>query len=191
MKSIAFKDKSADKIYQSYLRRIRRTLSVLSENDKTDLLMEYNSHIYEGLQRYSNQNEVESLLQIIQELGDPEVFLKPLIAERKLNQATKTFNPKHIFQAIFLNVGNGFLYTLFAILYLCLFSFLFLIIAKLVYIEEVGLYLNDGKFVALGILDKSPGDVEVLGNWFIPALLIVTIVMYLLITFLLKFTRKR
>jgi uncharacterized membrane protein len=191
MKKINFQDKSAEKIYHSYIRRIDRTLSVLPKSDKIDLLMEYNSHIYEGLQSYGHKSEVERLLQITQNLGDPEVFLKPLVAERKLIQATKTFNPKHIFQAIFLNIGNGFVYSLFALLYLCLFSFLFLIITKILYGTQVGLYINDGKFVALGILDAGPGDIEVLGSWFIPVLLISMVLLYLLITFLLKAMKRK
>ena len=191
MKNIEFEDKSAQKIYDSYFRRIRRTISVLSDNDKKDILMEFNSHIYEGMLNKNNENEVERLLKITLSLGDPEEVLKPLIAEKKLKEATRTFNPKHIFQAIFLNIKSGIKYTIFALLYLFLFSFAFLIISKLINPQEVGLFFNDGKFVALGKLKTTEHVTDVLGNMFIPIMLFIAIFFYLLITFMLKYTKNK
>ena len=50
MKRIEFKNKSAQKLYDNYLASIEKYSSVLSKEDANDLLMEFNSHIYEGLQ---------------------------------------------------------------------------------------------------------------------------------------------
>lgn len=191
MKNIEFKDKSAQKIYDNYFGRIRRTISVLADNDKQDVLMEFNSHIYEGILNNSNTNEVEKILKITQDLGDPEVVLKPLVADKKLKQATRTFNPKHIFEAIFLNIKNGFVYSVFAILYILLLGFGILMYLKIRYPENTGLFLKDGEFVALGMLKTNENVTEVLGNWFIPAVFFSALTLYVLLTILLRTTRKR
>ncbi len=191
MKAIEFKNKSAKKIYDSYIRRVRRTTKVLSNTDQEDILMEFNSHIYEALQQKGVDDEVADLLHITQELGDPEIVLKSLIAEKKLNQATKTFNPKHIVQAMFLNTKRGGVFFIFAALYLSLFSFIILIIFKIVNPDKTGLYFSDNKFVALGILDTNNPTTEVLGNWFIPVMLINLLFFYFLTTLLMKLTKKK
>lgn len=191
MKKVEFKDKSAQKIYDNYLGRIRRTISVLADNDKQDVLMEFNSHIYEGILNNSNINEVEKILIITQELGDPEVVLKSLVAEKKLKQATRTFNPKHIFEAIFLNIKNGFVYSVFAILYILLLGFGILMYLKIRYPENTGLFLKGGEFVVLGMLKTDENVTEVLGNWFIPTVFFSALTIYILLTLLLRTTRKR
>ncbi len=192
MKNIEFKDKSAQQIYDNYIRRIRRTIAVLSEDDKQDVLMEFNSHIYEGILNDNNNKEVEKLLKITQDLGDPELVLKPLVAEKKLNQATRTFNPKHIFQAILLNIKNGFVYSIFAILYILLFGFGVLMVLKIMYPDHTGLFLKDGKFEVLGMLETDDNSItEVLGNWFIPTVFFSALVSYFLLTILLRTAKKK
>jgi len=192
MKNIEFNDKSAQKIYDSYFRRIRRTISVLAKSDQEDVLMEFNSHIYEGLQNEGEGEEVGKLLKITQGLGDPEEVLKPLVAEKKLEQATRTFNPMHIFQAIFLNIKNGIIYSIFAILYICLFGFGILMYLKFMNPDNTGLFLKNGEFVVLGTLETSdPAITEVLGNWFAPIMFFSALVLYIIITIILKLTRKK
>ncbi len=60
--------------------------------------------------------------------------------------------------------------------------------------DEVGLYLNNNSFMALGKLNESylqnPNISEVLGNWFIPAMILSIVFSYFLITLLLKFKRS-
>ncbi len=51
VKNIEFKSISAQRIYNDYLKRVERTISILSEKDKLDMLMEINSHIYEAMQQ--------------------------------------------------------------------------------------------------------------------------------------------
>jgi len=191
MKDIDFKNKSAQKIYDSYIRRMRRSITVLAKSDKEDILMEFNSHIYEGLQNTNKENQVEKILKITQRLGDPEVVLMPLIAEKKIEQATRTFNPKHIFQAILLNIRSGMIYTVFAILYICLFVFGIFMAIKIVHPEDTGLFLKDGEFIALGRLQSSENATEVLGDWFVPVMFFVALTLYFIFTIMLKITRKK
>lgn len=195
MKPIAFTASASQKVYADYIKRIKRVTKPLDKEDSKEVLMELNSHIYESFQRQSHPDtsEIDTLLAVLEKLGAPEEVLKPVVADLKLKQATKTFNPLHVFKALFLNLSNGIFYIFMSILYLFLFVFVFLIGAKIWNPENVGMYFKDGKFQVLGSLSNTSesGIQEVLGNWFIPVMVIVTIVWYLLITLLLRLKRKK
>lgn len=193
MKSINFKHTASQKIYDNYMRRIKRVTSVLSKEDREEVLLEFNSHIFEATQLENKTSEVHILLDVLNKLGDPEEVLKPLIADKKLSQATKSLNPIHIFRALVLNIGNGISYFIFSILYLSLFGFIYAIIQKLINPNDVGLFFRNGSFENLGGykgITADDGVVEVLGNWFVPVMLICIIVLFIIITLLLRLKQK-
>ncbi len=194
VKNIEFKETASKRVYDSYMKRIKKTVKQLPPTDQKEILLEFNSHIYEGLQRKTDSLEIDHLLDILDKLGIPEEVLKPLVADKKLEQATKTFNPLHIIRALALNITNGISYLIFFVLYLLLFGFVYLIYAKIVNPEEVGLFLNNNSFMVLGKMNKenlnNAAITEVLGNWFIPSMVLSIIVSYFIITFLLKLKRK-
>lgn len=195
MKTIQFTHKTAQKIYDDYISRIKRTIAPLSKSDSNEILMELNSHIYEGMAHKTEVNEIDHLVDIIEKLGAPEEILKPLVAQKKLEQATKTFNPAHIFRALVLNISNGIAYVFFALLYLMLFGFVLLIIEKIKNPDHVGLFFKNGDFHLLGTRNPESleklGLTEVLGNWFIPAALLSIAILYISITLLLRLKRKK
>ena len=174
--------------------QVKKTVKPLDTKEQNEILMEINSHIYEGLQRNKTNNEIDRLLDILDKLGVPEEMLKPLVADKKLEQATRTFNPLHIFKALSLNITNGISYVIFFILYLCLFGFVFLIYAKIKNPKGVGLFFENNQFLALGKINpeylENSSYTEVLGNWFIPVMVLAILLFYLLITLLLKVKRK-
>lgn len=193
MKPIAFEHTASQKIYNDYIKRTKKMVSGLSNEDKQDILMEFNSHIFESMQQVSKASEIDNLLDVLQKLGTPEDVLKPLVAEKKLNQATKTFNPLHVFKALILNISNGVSYIIFALLYIMLFGFIFLIINKIISPDQVGLFYKDGSFFVLGKTSynvSSPEIAEVLGYWFIPIMIFATLSLYMVITLLLRLKRK-
>lgn len=185
---IPFTDHSSMRIYQDYLNRIQRATRSLSNQDQLEIMMELNSHIYENFTQKKSGNEIEQLLDILQKLGSPEEVLKPLVADKKLTQATKTFNPIHILSALALNIGNGVIYIGFFFLYLLLFGFIFLMGAKILFPDHVGLFYKKNAFFLMGIPSDLPNyqRYEVLGSWFIPVMVLITVVAYLLLTLLLK-----
>ena len=197
MKEITFKNKSSTLIYRDYLNRLKKNLKHSSAKDRKNILMEFNSHIFEGIQRYGNieVNETEKLMEVLNKLGDPQDVLKPMIAEKKLEEATRTFNPIHVFKALVLNITNGVKYIFFAFLYLVLIGFLIIIGAKINNPKEVGLYFKDGDFYLLGKMKpelmESLSANEVLGNWFIPFFLLLTVLLYIIITFLMRITARK
>jgi uncharacterized membrane protein len=191
---IKFEEGVSKRIYDKYMLQVQKSLKPLNAKEQEDILLEINSHIYEALQHKKKKNEIDTLLDILDKLGVPAEVLKSLVADKKLQQATQTFNPLHIFKALILNITNGISYVIFFIFYLCLFGFVFLIGAKLINPDEVGLFLENNRFVALGKINpeylKNASYNEILGNWFIPIMLLSIIILYLLITLLLRLKRK-
>lgn len=192
IQKIKFKNADAQKIYENYLKQIQSATKKLSTEDQKDILMELNSHIYESMAKAINENEeVSNLLNVLDKIGVPSDVLKPLVAEKKISQATRTFNPIHIFQALTLNITYGITYFIFFLLYLFLFAFGLVIIAKIFYPENVGLFYKKGEFFQYGgfLNNENVSQYEILGNWFIPVTLVLVIAFYFLITLLLKFKR--
>jgi hypothetical protein len=190
-KEIVFKDNSSQRIYKDYVTRVKQVIKALNKENQQEILLEINSHIYESLNQRpdSNRGEVEKLLDSLEKLGLPEFYLKPLVAEKKLEEATQTFNPIQVAKAVSLNIGNGIAYVFFAIFYLLLFGFLFLIVAKIADPQNVGFFYRPGKIFILGYYTNNRIDhsaYEQLGNWFIPLMAILILVFYLLITLLLR-----
>ncbi|MEP6805411.1 MAG: hypothetical protein ABI892_12870 [Flavobacterium sp.] len=196
IEDIKFEQKASQRIYNDYMKRVKKATSSLSKINQDDIYMEFNSHIYESIQHRNNTNEIDSLLDIIEKLGIPEEVLKPLIADKKLEQATKTFNPVHVFKALILNFTNGVSYVFFFVLYLFLFGFVFLIFAKIFYPSLVGLHIKPHSYSVfiLGIVNPESQlkkeTIEVLGNWFIPAMLLSIVLFYFFITLLLKLKKS-
>ncbi len=190
MNKINFKSESAQGYYSDYIKRVSKCISTLADADRNELIMEINSHIFEGISREPAKNELEILVEVTGRLGVPEEFLKPLVARKKLDQAVRSFNPKHVFQAIILNLKNSILYSLFALLYLFLFTFVGLIISKIIFPSNTGLFISKGSFRALGYISPTDGLTEVLGYWFIPLSIIAAFLFYAFITLLLKVSRK-
>jgi uncharacterized membrane protein len=191
MVKISFKTKVAQHIYEDYMLRISKNISVLSETDRNEMIMEFNSHIYEGTIRSNKEDEAEILLNVIGKLGVPEEFLKPLVAQKKLNQAITTFNPGAVFQAIKLNLKNGVIYSVFGLLYLFLFTFLILIFAKILAPSNTGLFYENTNFKGFGYLHSTTGYTELLGYWFIPITIFTALFLYVCITLLLRITRRQ
>jgi hypothetical protein len=196
IEDIKFEQKASQRIYNDYMKRIKKATASLSKINQDDIYMEFNSHIFEAIQHKKNTNEIDALLDIIEKLGIPEEVLKPLVADKKLEQATKTFNPVHVFKALVLNFTNGISYVFFFVLYLFLFGFVFLIFAKIFNPSLVGLYMQKDSLsvFVLGIMNPENQIQnqahEVLGNWFIPVMLLAIVVFYFLITLLLKFKKS-
>lgn len=190
---IKFENKDAQRIYENYLKQIKSTTKKLSKEDQQDVLLELNSHIYESLiQNNYQENEVNTLLNVLDKIGIPNEVLKNLVAEKKLEQATKTFNPIHIMQALILNISNGIIFIIFAFLYFPLFCLIIITILKLFYPSNIGFFYKEGEIFQYGgfVTNDNIMQYEVLGYWFIPVTLLICVVFYLLITLLLKLKRS-
>ncbi|MEO0583535.1 MAG: hypothetical protein AAF135_15025 [Bacteroidota bacterium] len=189
--TIVLHNKAAQKVCESYLKRVSRMTQVLSKEGQQDILLEIESHIYESLQQHSLDNELDALLAILEKLGEPEEFLVEMVAERKMEEAARTANPLHLIHAFRLNISRGIAYVFMALLYLFTFCFTLLIPLKLIFPAQVGLFKEAGRFVSFGYLSKTEGTSEVLGGWFIPLVLGIVIILYFSIVVSLRLLTQR
>ncbi len=151
MKRITFTNTSAQKIYDDYLKRVERTISILAPADQLEIMMEINSHIYEATRGAQAQNEIELLIDALEKLGAPEEVLQPLVANKKVLQATRSFKPRHIIQALYLNVNNGIGFIVFSIIYLLIVVLGLLIPLKLIFPDRTGLFIRNDHFFWLRV----------------------------------------
>lgn len=189
MKLIEFTNTNAKRIYSDYIDRSKRVLRILSENDREDCLMELNSYIYEYLQNHRTEDEMTALLNILERLGAPEITLKEVVAARKIDQAVKTFNLRHLIEALLLNLRNGVVYVILFILTLLLLCFPVLAVMELLHPDQTGLFIGEGAFF-FGTSADVPVHREVLGHAFIPVVALLGTASYFLIIFLLKLVKK-
>ena len=92
---------------------------------------------------------------------------------------------------MYLNIGNGISYLIFGALYVLVGTFTLSIFLKIFYPAYTGLFIGNGTFF-IGAADEATiyGLNEVLGNWFIPLMLLLNIVLYFIITIALSFKKN-
>lgn len=190
MKPIEFKNQASQRVYNDYMNRCRRVINILSDEDQKECLMEVNSYIYEYVNNHQHEEELTALLNIIERLGPPEITLKEVVADKKINQAVRTFNLKHLIQALLLNLRNGIAYIILFIMTLTLICFPVVIIMEIINPVKTGLWVGKGHF-AFGQVFPQAGVNEVLGNFFIPVVILLGILLYFLIIFLLKLVKSK
>jgi uncharacterized membrane protein len=143
MKPIQFTDNSCQRVYDAYMLRCKRATRILSAPDSEEVMMEINSHIFEYMSEHPASPEMKTLLDILDRLGAPEDTLRDLVADKKVKQATTTYSPLHVLQALALNIGNGFIYILLSLLVLLLITFPVLAVLKIVVPDNVGFFTGD------------------------------------------------
>ena len=189
-KEIQFIDSNAQRVYSNYIQSIKNATKQLYAEDSLEILMEFNSHLYESVQNKNSKSEIDILLNAIDKLGTPEEVLKPLVADKMLDRATRSFKPTDIFKALFLNIGNGISYIIFGLLYFFIGIFTLSIFLKIFLGYRAGLFYSDD-ISFIGYTDDNNILInEVLGNWFIPVMLLLNIALYFIITVALKLKRS-
>ncbi|BDD06353.1 hypothetical protein [Aureibacter tunicatorum] len=192
MKRITFKNKATQKIYDKYFKECGKEARNLTNEDRQDIIMELNSHIYEALQG-DLAIEPAKFQDIIDNLGTAKTVIRPLVADKKMDQALKTFNPIQLAKALVLNITNGISYVIFAIIYLIILSGIYAIYIKIAHPEEVGMFFCDGKFMVFGRVQSEALQskyVEVLGHGMIPFTIMIMAIAYFLLIFIMKSKRK-
>lgn len=189
---IKFQQRTAQGVYDGYINRIEEIVEPLPREEQLDILMEMNSHIYEGMQNSYEENELDCLLQKIKDFGNLELILQPIVAERKLALATKPSNSTHLFKAIALHIQNGIFFLFMSICYMGLTGFGIALIAKLISPEQIGMYYKPGEyFVLAGVPADHVNQIEyeLLGDWYISVMILVMFSFYVLSTFIIRFEK--
>lgn len=189
MKALQFRTNNAQRIYDNYINRCKKTIRILSHEDQQECLMEVNSLIYEYLENNKTEDETGDLLTVLDRIGNPEETLKEVVAIKKTSQAVRSFNPRYIAESLVLNIGKGSYYIILSMLFLFSGVLFLLAVLKLFFPDRIGCYIGDGMFY-FGFSDEI-GVREVLGNWFIPVALATGSLLYYITIILLKLKNKR
>lgn len=186
-----FSDKLARKIWGQYFRRVRWHSRSLNPRIQEELHLEIQDHLYESFKLEKGDSEAERLLNAIDKIGNPEEFIKPMIAEKLLTEASRTLNPKTIISGLYYNVRTGtkklFFSLLFGLGYFISFVCGLMVILKILFPETSGLLIHRNGGWALGIIDEVKDIKEdILGFWIIPIGIILAVFIYWGLSRLLK-----
>jgi hypothetical protein len=176
--------------YIGYMKRVASMITSLPYIGQQEIQGEINSHIYESLRTTPGLSVDEAL----QRFGEPDTYLPEWVAVKKMEIATGSFGPIRIFKALLLGIRNhsthAIKYIAFAILYVLTFSFGALCILKIIFPSHTGLLISRQGFT-FGFNSDIVGAQEVLGWWFLPICLFITILLYVIITILLKTSLRK
>lgn len=88
---------------KDYLNTLYYHLKRLPEQEKQDIVAEYDNHFIEGMQDGKTEEE------IITTLGDPKVIAKELVADSAVSQVEETSSPRNMLAAILSVIALSFL----------------------------------------------------------------------------------
>jgi len=190
MEKIKFEDGHARKIYTDYLNAISTALGGTDRSLRESILMEINSHIFEAVST-RNASEAENIRRAISELGRPEDYLRDLVAEKRLDEALKAYNPIGILKYIYHFSKSSLKYSIYFVVYLFILTMPFLFFAKIFFPERTGLFYRGDRIVGFGFWRDVEGLTEVLNQWFYPVVILMMALLYLAFTAVLRKERCR
>ncbi len=178
-------------IWDRFFGRIKTICRPLPDDAQRELILELEDHLYESFRAQPGESEVEKLAIAIENMGDPDEFVRPLVADHQLAAAGRTMDPRSVFLGLLYNTSRGakavaasFLYGLG---YLLSLGFLLVAIGKPFSPDRVGLFARSGGGLVMGILDQPPaGSTELLGYWIIPVGIVLSVVIYWTLTRLIS-----
>lgn len=190
-----FSETVTKKIWKQYLHRVNRCSKALGPEEQEELLLEIQDHLLESFKQETGESEAHRLLDAIAKIGEPEDFIKPIVADKLLVKASKTYNPKTIVTGLFyylsISAKHFLLALLFSLGYVTAFIAGVMALLKPFFPNNVGLILYEGGDFVLGVDVDTTGAVgEVLGYWVIPIGLTAALLIYLGLTRLLSVLRK-
>jgi uncharacterized membrane protein len=120
-----------EKIIQNYLNRLKRHLKGLPGNEQEELLKEIHSHIYESYINDPNENEVESIFDVLDRLGEPAEVASTRISNAMVTMGKKKKLPFLILSGLLIGLigvplgigGAGILFGLLSTILVLILSF--------------------------------------------------------------------
>ncbi len=190
-----FSDKVAARIWNQYFRRVNRFSKTLDKDQQEELQLEIQDHLYESFKQETGESEAVRLLNAIDKIGDPEEYIKPMVADRLLSSASRTLNPKTILKGLYYylfgSIKRFFVSLSFSIGYLMVITFGIMAILKPFFPNNVGVFLDKDGIPNIGIIgDSSRLQTDVLGYWIIPIGIFVSLLLYLGLTKKLKILKR-
>lgn len=192
-----FRDKVARKIWERYFRQVEKHTRALASDQKKEIGLEIQDHLFEGFKAEKGENEAERLLNAIEKIGEPEEFLRPMMADYLLSRASRTMNPRTVIKGLYYNLFGGLKKSLVSLLYgvgyLLVIMFGLMALLKVFFPGNVGLIAHESGSMSFGILfdsgpklgiifDGTPLKEELLGFWIVPISLLIGTLLYLVLT---------
>ena len=183
------------KIWNQYDRRLQHILRRTDKEERKELLLEIKGHLLESFHQDPAESEEEKLLNAIDRLGDPEIFLRPLIADRYMTRASRTLSPKDVVKGLYYSLFTGlkkaFISFLLGLGYILVFVLVAISFLKPFFPNHVGLILfNDGSMTAGMSTNSSGVKIDYLGYWVIPIAACLSILLYIGLTKYLRVVRR-
>lgn len=183
----ALGDALAVRIWEDYKTRIERVLKPLPLFRREEILLEIQSHIWESIEHDTDASEAEKVLNAVQKLGQPEVYLQPIVGLKLLESAAHSFSPNVVAKSLLYMIGGSrvqsALVIVMSILYTVLFVLALMVCAKFFFPQNIGLFQPlSGDDYLFGFITSETPLQDVLGYWFIPLGLLICGILYALIT---------
>ena len=178
-------EKISIRIWENYFKRVKRVLKPAPLKQREEILLELQGHLIESIRNDTSVNEADKVLNAIEKLGDPDEFLRPIVADKLFSDASKTLNPKNIILGLgfnfYSNIKRAFVAFLFSLGYIACVVFALMAVLKVFFPKHVGLLRSKTGSITLGF-DLSKGNTDILGYWIIPVCLIISILLYIILT---------
>ena len=182
-----FNDDVARKIWNNYFKRVDKSTRSIPKAKREELKLEIQGHLLESMEDASTDSDSSKLMDAIDRLGEPEYYIKPMIADKLLLDASKTFNPRNVFMGLFFNLHTSIKRAVLTMV------IAFMTILKIIMPGHVGIFLpTNGGGTTIGLLVNPGLHKEILGFWVIPIGVVCTVLLYTGLTRLLRlFIRER
>jgi hypothetical protein len=127
-------------------------------------------------------------------MGEPEVYLKPMIADKLIGKGSRSMKPIIIFKGLYYSFFRGFRKVVLACLlglgYLVVFWMGFMALLKPFFPKNVGLLIFKDGGASFGvIMDSSEIKMDVFGYWIIPIGIFLSVVLYICLSKWLRFLK--
>lgn len=147
------KSETSKKLWSNFERELNHKLAPLSVSEKDDIKMEILSHLYESALNDGAESEEKRIINAIDRLGEPDLYLTPLISDILHAQSVAKGHPKAILKSLLQITQKSLLHlSLTAIFGFGYFiSFIFFIMGIMhIFNPEVGIWLdNNGGLLSL------------------------------------------
>jgi hypothetical protein len=190
-----FNNPVTKKIWEQYNQRLMYLLRRVNKEEKEEMLLEIKGHLLESFQQDPAESEEEQLLNAINRMGEPEKFLRPLIADKYMNRASRTLSPKDVIKGLYFSLFTGLKKGLFSLFFglgyivVCVLSVMALL--KPFFPNHVGVIMFKDRSLTAGMSFNSSGvKIDYLGYWFIPVAAGLAILIYIGLTKHLHKIRK-
>lgn len=181
-----FDDPATAKIWNSYFAEFDRLSAPLGEEGR-ELRSDLERHVLESLQAISADGDlIHQLEDALQRLGRPIEYLRPVLGEHHILNASRTYNPvavgKGLFHTILGGGGRVLAASVFALGYLLIVTFAVMAISKPFLPEKVGLWRAEDGTISAGVMAQIPDGQELLGWWATPVALALAALIYIVLT---------